>query len=159
MGAYYHIYNRGVAKQNIFLCHRDYLFFIRKVKQFKENRVEIISYCLMPNHFHLLVRNETDRGIEYYMKSMGISYTLYFNKKYDRVGSLFQGTYKARLIKTETDFLNTIEYIRKNPIELGVEPQKLSNYPYSGLEKQQRKWGLTRQNPAKILTSHTKHVN
>ena len=118
--SYYHIYNRGVEKRKIFQDDEDYKVFLSYLKiyleppkkqektEFKINnavfrgvkrplnnfnsQIELIAYCLMPNHFHLLVYQKTEKAMEFFMRSLGTKYSQYFNKKYDRVGYLFQGT-------------------------------------------------------------------
>ena len=114
---YYHVYNRGVAKQNIFgdTSDKDYLLKlferylsenddkIEKItaKKFVDE-IEINAYCLMNNHFHLLIWLEKDtKAIPLFMKSVFTSYTMYFNKKYNRVGPLFQSRYKASRITND----------------------------------------------------------
>ena len=82
--------------------------------------MEILTFCLMPNHYHLVVRQLTDGGVSLFMKKLGNSYVAYFNKKYhrERMGSLFQGSFKAIHIKTDNQLMNVICYIFTNPIEL-----------------------------------------
>lgn len=128
-GAYYHIYNRGVAKQEIFSLGQDYDFFLEKMGLCQRDYVNIIAYCLMQNHFHILVQNKIGRGIERFMRSLGTTYSLKYNKKYGRVGHLFQESYKARMIKNDTDLNSTIRYINENPYE--DNPCEKSIYPYS----------------------------
>lgn len=84
--------------------------------------VEILAFCLLPNHFHLLLRQLTDGGIVKFMQKLGTGYTNYFNQKYDRVGSLFQGRFKATLIQKESHFLYMPYYIHLNPLDL-IESQ------------------------------------
>ena len=86
----------------------------------REPLVEILTFCLMPNHYHLVVRQLTDGGVSLFMKKLGNSYVAYFNKKYhrERMGSLFQGSFKAIHIKTDNQLMNVICYIFTNPIEL-----------------------------------------
>src|SRR3989338_4038652 len=122
-GNYYHIYNRGVEKRNIFMGRRDYQQFLltmdfyhknplpAKLSDFKrgiekakkiENQIDLVgiySYCLMPNHFHILLKQNVDGGITKFLRKFANSYTSYFNTKYDRIGPLFQGTFKAKLIE------------------------------------------------------------
>ncbi|MBL7081387.1 MAG: transposase [Candidatus Omnitrophica bacterium] len=80
--------------------------------------VEILAFCLMPNHFHLLLRQKRERGITEFMRKLGTGYTNYFNKKYKRVGALFQGKFKAVIVKKESHFLYLPYYIHLNPLEL-----------------------------------------
>lgn len=143
----YHIYNRGVEKRKIFLDKDDYFRFIHDLFEFNDeesasllyykkpflqsyeakphrNRrkrsllVEILVFVLMPNHFHLLLRQLKDNGITKFMHKLGTGYTMYFNEKCGRVGSLFQGTYKALLVEKDSHFLHLPYYIHSNPLEL-----------------------------------------
>lgn len=147
-GEIYHIFNRGVEKRNIFQHISDYFRFIfclyelndrnlvkmrTRIKQRKERKstgrtrvipmeplVEIIAFCLMPNHYHLVLRQLVDSGISLFMKKLGDGYVGYFNQKYNRkgMGSLFQGRFKAVHVKTDNQLINLICYIFTNPIEL-----------------------------------------
>ena len=80
--------------------------------------VEILSFCLMPNHFHLLIKQKVDGGVIQFMQKLGTGYTNYFNKKYKRVGSLFQGRFKAVLVEEEAHFIHLPYYIHLNPLDL-----------------------------------------
>ncbi len=143
--SYYHIYNRGVNKQEIFFDKSDYRIFITyikdalsepvtklvtvdfkgrsfeatpyKVKNFQKE-ISILAYCLMPNHFHLLVKQNNKRSIESFMRSILTRYVQYVNKKYNRVGPLFQGRYKAALVTSDEYLLHLSRYIHLNPQEL-----------------------------------------
>lgn len=139
-GEIYHIFNRGNNKQNIFLQPRDYKRFTQtfhyyqfsKIPQrfstFSKNKlpafsidnheklVEIMCYCLMPNHFHFMIKQIKDNGISIFMSQVGNSYTRYFNTKYNYIGSLFQGTFKSVLVENEEQFLHLSRYIHLNPI-------------------------------------------
>ncbi|MCL4353648.1 transposase [Patescibacteria group bacterium] len=150
---YYHIYNRGVEKRNIFMDGWDYSRFMetldfyrkcpqpqklsdfrRKAISFKEVRdqqelVKIFVYCLMPNHFHLLAQQLADGGITSFVSNLANSYTRYFNTKHKRVGALFQGAFKAKLIKTDEYLLQVSKYIHRNPRSLLQWKNK--TYPYS----------------------------
>ncbi len=84
--------------------------------------VEILAFCLMPNHFHILLKQKIDGGISQFMQKLGTGYTNYFNQKYTRVGSLFQGKYKAVHIVQENHFLHLPYYIHLNPLDL-VTPE------------------------------------
>lgn len=105
----------------------------------REPLVEVIAFCLMPNHYHLVLRQLVDNGISLFMQKLGDSYVGYFNQKHDRkgMGSLFQGRFKAVHVKTNNQFINLICYIFTNPVELlekawkerGVKnPQKAMKY-------------------------------
>ncbi len=80
--------------------------------------VEMMAFCLMPNHFHLMVRQKQENGITLFMRKLGSGYTNYFNQKYKRVGSLFQGKYKAECVKNDRHFLHLPYYIHANPLDL-----------------------------------------
>lgn len=136
-GEYYHIYNRGVAKLPIFSQARNYSHFINtflyyqfsdvpvRFSQFdpkihsrlSQNRhVELICYCLMPNHFHFLVRQTQDNGITIFMSKLSNSYTRYYNIQYLRIGPLFQGEFKAVRVESQEQLIHLSRYIHINPI-------------------------------------------
>lgn len=145
-GSFYHIYNRGVEKRDVFGSHDDYFRFIHDLFEFNDEEsavnlyykrlalksheveprkisarkilVEIIAFCLMPNHFHLLVRQHRDGGVTRFMQKLGTGYTMYFNQKRERVGGLFQGKFKAIRIEKESHFLYLPHYIHLNPLDL-----------------------------------------
>ncbi len=135
-GEYYHIYNRGVDKRDIFNNKRDLNRFIESILEFNridgivslanlrktqieakplsEPLVAIVAYCLNPNHFHFLLKQLVDGGISNFMKKLQGGYTYYFNVCNDRSGSLLQGTFKSVLIKDENYFNKIIGYTNKN---------------------------------------------
>ncbi len=141
---FYHIYNRGTDKRDIFTCSNDYNRFIMLLyvangtnsvdisKHFGEGRsfaslmlcergeqlVDIIAYCLMPNHFHLLIHERTDGGISIFMKKLSTAYSMYFNNKYDRSGALFEGRFKAKHIDDDNYFKYLLSYVHLNPVKL-----------------------------------------
>ncbi|MEK7498234.1 MAG: transposase [Patescibacteria group bacterium] len=147
-GEIYHIYNRGVDKRTIFLDDSDYLRAMHDLFEFNDQEpapnlsyhlngskeigfaqrqrktrkllVEILAFCLMPNHFHLLVRQLKDRGVTDFMRKFGSGYTNYFNQRYTRSGSLFQGKYKYSHVKTEAQLLHMPMYIHMNPLSLSL---------------------------------------
>lgn len=81
------------------------------------NEITLLSYCLMPNHFHLLIKQRSGNSIDKFMNSLCIRYVMYFNRKYKRVGSLFQDVYKAVLVETEPQLLYLTAYIHRNPLK------------------------------------------
>ncbi len=87
-------------------------------------KIDLLSYCLMPNHFHFLLRQNSSRVISEFIRSLCASYVMYFNKKYDRVGALFQGVFKAIDVDNEDYLLWVSRYIHRNPSEFRT-------YPYS----------------------------
>ena len=143
----YHVLNRGVDKRQIFMDKPDYLRFIHDLyelnnqdrvglnyykfrdygnkgdvsKKYKEPRrplVDILAYCLMPNHYHLMLAPKIENGIPLFMQKVNMGYSKYFNQKYEREGALFQGRYKNILITNNTHFLNLQFYIHFNPLDL-----------------------------------------
>lgn len=170
-GEYYHIYNRGTEKRTIFKKINDYERFLvllflcnnskksahlqlqgRTLKLLKkhtdrEKLVEVCAYCLMPNHFHLILREITEGGISKFMQKVITGYTMYFNKKYDRSGALFQGKFKAVPTKDDIYLKYLISYIHLNPItlhdpswkEVGIKNEReakkfLDQYEYSSFK-------------------------
>ncbi len=151
--AIYHVYNRGVAKQSIFLDDQDYRAFIRRLEllllpedeaerlQHTTNRirlqnlhsqVELQAFCLMPNHFHLMIKQGDDaRAITRSMRTLSTSYSMYFNKKYNRIGPIFQGRYKASWVNNEPYMLHLSRYIHCNPLALKKD---IYAYPFSSLQ-------------------------
>jgi len=161
-GEYYHLYNRGVAKQSIFTRDSHYLrlertlnfyihahhkigfsTYLRKNPQTQQEYlkslitehdylVEIVAYCFMPNHYHLLVKQLKDNGISRYMSQVGNSYTRYFNTTLFRVGSVFQGQFKSTLIESNNQLIHTSRYIHLNPYVSGlVTKGELGQFQYS----------------------------
>ena len=125
-GYYYHIYNRGTERRKIFLKNPDYHRFIQQIKRFNQDKegwplVDIVAYCLMPNHFHFILSPKLKEGISLFMQKLGTGYTMYFNKKYGRTGVLFEGTFKSIMIEDESYLLHLTRYIHLNPVEL-IEP-------------------------------------
>jgi putative transposase len=96
--------------------------------------VDIISLCLMPNHYHLTLEQKVENGIPFYMHKIGLSYTNYFNIRLERTGRLFESTYKDVLVETDEQLLHLTRYHHINPHELGLETvEELIEYPWSSL--------------------------
>lgn len=139
---YYHVYNRGVEKRIIFLDDQDYKVFLGLLKKYlsgqnhnKNNRhpyknlsaeVSLNAFCLMPNHFHLLLHQTTEQGIQQLMRRVLTGYVMYFNDRYKREGRLFQGTYKAAHISNDDYLQHISRYIHLNP-------KDYKNWTYSSL--------------------------
>lgn len=131
-GNYFHVFCRGNEKRDIFIESGDYERFLSKMKEYRIiHQISIISYCLMPNHFHLLLRQDANKAISYFMHRLTVSYAMYFNKHYHRVGHLFQGSFKAKLIRDDAYILQLSRYIHSNPREIVSSKTKLENYPWS----------------------------
>ena len=113
--SYYHIYNRGVNKNSIFLGEKDYVKF-KYYLEVAASRYEVgvKKYELEHNHFHLCIHQKNERGIEKLMRSTATSYALYFNFKYERVGSLFQGNYRARRLESQEELEILINYMNRH---------------------------------------------
>lgn len=140
---YYHIYSRGVNKELVFKDVQDYGKFLRLLRRYLSRNpeknprhglypcfngsVELLAYCLMPNHFHLLVFQSDVRIISDLMRSIMTSYSIYFNKKYNRVGPVHQGRYRASRIINDSYLEHITRYIHLNP-------EKWETYDYSSLK-------------------------
>jgi len=109
--------------------------YFKKGKEPRKLLIEILVFTLMPNHFHLLLRQKQENGIVKFMQKLGTGYTNYFNKKYDRVGGLFQGRFKAALVSKEVHFIHLPHYIHTNPLDLNYRSSTsidfLTNYRWS----------------------------
>lgn len=147
-GEYYHVYNRGVDKRSIFNNHRDTERFFKSMMEFNikepigsiyENSflkedglkpnplVSFVAYCLNPNHYHFILTPIIENGIESFMQRLGTGYTLYFNNRNKRTGSLFQGNFKASHIDSNEYLLHVSAYVNLNDKthQLGGETSKL----------------------------------
>ncbi|MFZ0544943.1 MAG: transposase [Candidatus Promineifilaceae bacterium] len=138
-GNYYHIYNRGVNFQKIFFIRENWFFFLRQLRSYcTADYAEIIAYCLMPNHYHMLVYLKTDNFGKEVMQPFMVSYSKAINNQEKRVGPLFQGPYQAKSVPTEGYLLHLTRYIHLNPVtaEIVVRPEdwEFSSYrEYIGL--------------------------
>lgn len=157
-GSVYHIYNRGVEKRNIFTLDENYLRYIELMCYYsktprpkfsdltinqrnkivfdnKGNKlVSIHCYCLMPNHFHLLLTQQNDNGIRDFINHISIGYSKYFNILNQRVGHLYQGAFKAVTIENNEQLLHISRYIHLNPLVGGIV-DRLDNYPFSSYKE------------------------
>lgn len=171
-GEYYHVYNRGVDRrctfedgvdygklyQSLYLFndanyrntgHEQYfnetLLAAHEVLQDERNPyVSVLSYCLMPNHFHLMLLQRQDGGISKFLHKLGIAYTQHFNKRYDRTGSLFKSTFKVVHVENDAQLLHLPRYVHCNALDLtalnwregqvkdwGVAQSFLDSFPWS----------------------------
>jgi putative transposase len=172
---FYHVYNRGVEKRTIYLDLNDYQRFtellyvantsgptnLREIKRehediYKWDRgeplVAIGAYCLMPNHFHVLLTPIQENGVSIFMNKLCTSYAMYFNRKYERTGALFEGKFKAKHVDSDEYLKYLFAYIHLNPVKLfqadwkekgikdGVSAYDFaSNFNYSSLRDYQHK--------------------
>lgn len=168
IGEFYHLYNRGNSKQEIFLDQKDHhrfidlLYAINREEKFnfadslksislyektsKNKPVAIGAYCLMPNHFHILITPLIENGVSKFMQKLSTAYVMYFNQKYNRTGALFEGKFKSQYINNDKYLKYLFSYIHLNPLKLvqkdwketGVKNKKeamqyLLEYQYSSL--------------------------
>lgn len=175
--AFYHVYNRGYNKQEVFRDEQDYKTFLYLLKKYLEpgfkekkytpageeyyaepnhvyNEIELLAFCLMPNHFHLLLYQISIEGMPKLLRRVMTSYSTYHNEKYQLEGSPFQGVYKAVTVKTEAQLLHLSRYIHLNPLEL-VAGALLNFYGFSSypfyLSETKPPW----LKPERILQSFT----
>ncbi len=160
----YHIYNRGVEKRNIFTEDIDYVRFLHDLfelnnqnkspnityhfkalknsearpsnlkREPRELLVEIFGFVLMPNHYHLILKQKSDNGVIRFMQKLGTGYAMFFNQKYERVGSLFQGKFKSILVDKDSYLIHLLNYIHFNPLDLnlgGPASEYLRKYRWS----------------------------
>lgn len=161
-GETYHIYNRGAHKGKLFGSEEDYHRFMLLLHVcnsstpvlmrdlfskyrgrsyadiFSEEKpdkllVDVLAYCLMPNHYHLVLRQKTQDGITKFMARVGTSYSMYFNTKYEHSGVLFQGRFKSSHLDSEPYYRYIFSYVHLNPVEL-AEPE----WKESGIKNLQR---------------------
>ena len=139
---FYHVYNRGVDKRDIFMSKADYLRFYQILNLFnvvdpvehyesainnhkstepKTKLVEVHAYALLPNHYHLILKQLVDGGISEYLKKVSGGYTSYFNQKQKRSGSLFQGKYKRVLVETDEQLNYLLTYVNENHVVHGLK--------------------------------------
>lgn len=172
-GEFYHLYNRGVDKRVIFSAPAEYERFLaylylmndveparhtETIKTFSrglassyergEPLIAIGAYCLMPNHFHIYVTPLVENGVSKFMQRVQTAYTMFFNQKHERTGSLFQGTFKAQHVDNDAYAKYLFSYIHLNPAKLKEPKWKdfgardfrglreyLRTYPYSSLRE------------------------
>ncbi len=130
LDGFHHIVNRGVARSNIYRCDEDKEKFLEILcKSCHTYKVNIHDYCLMDNHYHLLIET-TSQNLSLFMRQINANYAIYFNKKYKRVGHLWQGRYKSWYIINE-DYLYTLfRYIEHNPLKAKIY-SSVGEYPFT----------------------------
>lgn len=157
----YHVYNRGVEKRVIFKNQTDYQRAINTMRYYRylnlelrfsyfnnlsslerqsylrklhnqPLKIEVLCYCLMPNHFHMLVRQKSDSGIKNYVAAFSNSFARYFNTKYHRVGPLFQSEFKAIRVEDDEQLIHLSRYIHINPLtSFLIKQENIESYPWS----------------------------
>ncbi len=132
INSFNHIFNRGFQKSQIFKDPEDYLFFLYKIMSLiRKKNLKIYAFCLMPNHFHLLIRDQ-QKNTPHVMNSLQAAYAKYFNAKYRQSGHLFQGPYKNKKISSNLDFMRVKKYIMNNPLKDNLV-KDLNKWPYASL--------------------------
>lgn len=142
--SYYHVYNCGVGKQTIFKETADYVVFLSLLKRYLDKSpsknsvgvtypsyrddVELLAFCLMPSHFHLFLYQHNVDGMRHLLKSLGVAYSMYFNRKYKRLGPVFQQRYRASRISSDAYLIHISRYIHLNPNK--YTEWKWSSLPY-----------------------------
>jgi putative transposase len=129
---------RPVTNTHYFFNPKTMVVDSRPLKTYQQPRellVDILVFTLMPNHFHLMLRQRKEKGIVKFMQKLGTGYSMYFNKRYERVGSLFQGRFKAAHVNVESHFIHLPHYIHTNPLSLeyrgSTSIEFLSTYRWS----------------------------
>jgi REP element-mobilizing transposase RayT len=130
-GHYYHVYNRGANKEKIFRDGENYRFLLSWVKRYSiQFEISVIAYCLLPNHYHFLLRQDGLESISIFIQRIFNRYTKAFNKIHQRTGTLFEGPYKAIGIDNNEYLIHLCRYIHRNPLEAGLITDLL-DWPYS----------------------------
>jgi putative transposase len=130
-GMYYHIYNRGGSKITIFREETNFLFTIGKIKEYSQAyNISMIAYCLQPNHYHFLVRQDGEEPAGNLPQFVFNSYTKAYNKKYEHSGTLFEGRFHAKAVQTKSHLLHLCRYIHGNPVKDGLVADP-AEWPYS----------------------------
>jgi len=138
----FHCYNRGNNKQKIFFSESNYLYFLSKIKNHLCPRLDVLAYCLMPNHFHLLVHIPEDCDMISLTNNWRImlsSYTRAINKQNEWTGSLFQQKTKSREMGSDLQTLVCLNYIHQNPISAGLV-QKMEDWKFSSFGSYASLW-------------------
>jgi REP element-mobilizing transposase RayT len=127
---HYHIYNRGNNRERIFFEPDNYVYFLKKIREYLVPVADVLVYCLMPTHYHIVVRVKSQTsevfetsevlGVSNAMMKLSVSYTKAINKRFQRVGVLFQGQFQAKPILTSEYLLNLCRYIHGNPVKDGI---------------------------------------
>ena len=127
----YHVFNRGNDRRELFPEKDDYYFFLKQLSEAKaKTKTDIYHYCLMTNHFHLLVRVNAGKDLPRFMHLVQLGYARYFKKKYLFVGHIFQERFRSPRISQESYYLQCGRYIERNPVKAGLV-REASDYPFS----------------------------
>ena len=128
---FFHVITQGIEKSYIFEKAEDIKYYVKIMYKIKEeHNINIIAYCIMNNHTHMLAETKSIEQLSKYMQRINTTYGKYYNKKYSRVGYVFRDRYKAEGIYSEKHLYNCIKYIYNNPVKAGI-CNKPEEYPYS----------------------------
>ena len=160
-GYIYHIFNRGIDRRSVFTGFREYLRAQELIEFYKhletpvryskflqlskslrddvlreinksETQVDILAYCLMPNHFHFMLQQKVDKGVSTFIANFTHAYTRYFNTKHERIGPMFEGIFKAVLVESDEQLIHLSRYIHLNPVVSSIiNESDLNNYKWS----------------------------
>ena len=130
-GQYFHIYNHAINDELLFREDEDYIYFLEKFKlKLKKYPTSVFAYCLMPNHFHFLLRQDSNKPIYKIFNDLNNSYVPHYNFKYNRKGRLYRSTLKHINIKKDNYLIYLCQYIHYNPVKAGLV-KKISRWKYS----------------------------
>lgn len=133
--SFFHIITQGINKSYIFDEAQDIKYYIKIMYDLlNEHKINMIAYCIMNNHTHILIESNSLKDLSKYMQRLNIRYSMYYNKKYNRVGYVFRDRYKAEGIYSKKHLYNCINYIYNNPVKACI-CQKAEDYPYSNYKK------------------------
>ncbi|MDD4908062.1 MAG: transposase [Candidatus Omnitrophica bacterium] len=129
--ACYHIYARGNQRQRVFINRADYIFYLSKLKLYKKRySIALYGYCLMPNHIHLIIEPHDPYALPRFMQCLHRSYTAYYNREYKKVGHVWQGRFKDKVITKDEYMIGCIAYVEQNPIRANLA-QHIGLYEFS----------------------------
>jgi len=130
-GHYYHIYNRGANRENIFFCEENYKHFLKLMKKYLlGNEIAVIAYCLMPNHFHFLLRLDGEDNLSEILARLFRAYVLAVNNQQGRSGTLFEGRFRDMHVDRDGYLQHLCRYVHANPVKAGLVTD-LDEWPYS----------------------------
>ena len=160
VGGIYHIINRGNMKMQVFDDAKDYEYFLELLKTAtKREKVEIHAYCLMPNHFHLLLVPKEEKSLSRFMQWVMTSHVRYYHKKNRTSGHIWQGRYKSFMVEKESYYLTLIRYIEANPYRAKLT-KRAEDWEYSSLyERVKRDRELLSEPYIKLYDKWIEYVN
>jgi len=130
-GDYYHVYNRGVNRDNIFWKDQDYLYCLKRISDnCIRYCIKIIAYCLMPNHYHFLVRQDGEAAVSRWVQTIFNGYVQAANREFNRKGTLFEGRCQIKVVDKEDYLIYLVRYIHLNPVHAGLVLHA-GDWPYS----------------------------